>query len=210
MDIVNRDYLKKVLEKNLEFSSVLEVGSQNINGNCKELIRSKGYNYFGIDISSGPDVDAIVDITTDFNEISKIVEQKFDFIICMNVLEHVYEPIKALQNLARLIESGGYITIVVPLVWDLHSYPCDFYRLCPDFFIESAKRNNLEILEDLFIFSDRDTKQFYSDMSKIPLSHEVNKNGKLSSFLAFIEKIVRPSLLNKWNHTYLNVTLRKI
>ena len=128
----------------------------------------------------------------------------------MNVLEHVYEPIKALQNLARLIESGGYITIVVPLVWDLHSYPYDFYRLCPDFFIESAKRNNLEIVEELFLFSDRDTKQFFSDLSKIPLSHEVNKYGKLSSFVTLIEKIFRPSLLNKWNHTYLNLTLRKI
>ena len=43
-------------------------------------------------------------------------EAPFDLVICMNVLEHLYRPITAMDNMCGLLKEGGYILISVPLI----------------------------------------------------------------------------------------------
>lgn len=169
-DLVNLDYITNSFNKLEGIHSVLEVGSFNVNGNCKNYILSKGHRYLGIDIQDGPDVDMICDITDDRENIEKKLNyEKFDLIICMNVLEHLYEPIKALDNIRHLLRANGYIMIVTPLVWDLHDWPHDFYRLNPDFYKKYSRDNNLRILDGTFLLSTRDDRQFHSDLKILPM-----------------------------------------
>lgn len=42
------------------------------------------------------------------------VEEKFDIITSFMVLEHVYDPIKTLQELAQRLSEGGYIILEIP------------------------------------------------------------------------------------------------
>jgi SAM-dependent methyltransferase len=169
-DLVNLDYLKHHYDKLEGINKILEVGSYNVNGNCKDFFLQRGLNYLGIDIMQGPDVDLICDITDDIRNIyEKLGHDKFDLVICMNVLEHLYEPIKALNNIISLLRNGGYIIIVTPLVWDLHDWPHDYYRLNPDFYKKYTKDSNLRILDDTFLLSSRENRQFYPDLNVIPM-----------------------------------------
>jgi len=50
----------------------------------------------------------------DAEEISFIKSSTFDNILCSELLEHVYEPEKVIQGIARILKSGGTVLITVP------------------------------------------------------------------------------------------------
>ncbi len=41
-------------------------------------------------------------------------DKTFDSVICMNVLEHINDDLKALQNIRKLLRKGGNLVILVP------------------------------------------------------------------------------------------------
>lgn len=49
---------------------------------------------------------------------------------CLNVvtLEHVREPGRVLDELARTLRTGGRLLLVVPQDWEVHQAPHDYYR----------------------------------------------------------------------------------
>jgi SAM-dependent methyltransferase len=47
------------------------------------------------------------------------------------VLEHVADPLPVLRELHRITTPGGRLFLTVPLVWELHEEPFDFYRYTP-------------------------------------------------------------------------------
>ena len=51
----------------------------------------------------------------------------FDVILCTEVLEHVPEPISAIQELARILRPGGRLLLTAPLGSGLHQEPYHFY-----------------------------------------------------------------------------------
>lgn len=42
-------------------------------------------------------------------------DQKFDCIVCLNVLEHIKKDKEALKNLYLLLKKNGYLTLLVPI-----------------------------------------------------------------------------------------------
>jgi ubiquinone/menaquinone biosynthesis C-methylase UbiE len=54
--------------------------------------------------------------------------QRFDTVLCTDVLEHLEEPGTALKEAHRVLKAGGYAIYTVPLFWHLHEEPRDFYR----------------------------------------------------------------------------------
>jgi SAM-dependent methyltransferase len=55
-------------------------------------------------------------------------EGTFDAVICTQVLEHVAEPADVIAELFRVLRPGGRLYITVPLTWEEHEAPYDFYR----------------------------------------------------------------------------------
>jgi len=66
--------------------------------------------------------------TCDLHDTSGIAN-RFDLILCMNVLEHVRNPFVVADNLKTLLNPQGYIFVAVPFVYKLHglSYG-DYWR----------------------------------------------------------------------------------
>jgi SAM-dependent methyltransferase len=209
-DTVNMDYLDQHFPTLCDVKTVLEVGSLNVNGNGKSFMASRGIDYLGIDIRTGPDVDVLCDITAPREEIAhRLPLTSFDLVLCMNVLEHLFEPVRALDNMLEVLRPGGYLVVVTPAVWDLHDWPHDFFRLNPDFFRHWSSRNGAKILPGTFVFSARDTRRFYTNVDVLPMitpdMHGSLPARAMTRALALILREFREC----WTRIYLNLIFQK-
>lgn len=53
-------------------------------------------------------------IISDVTDLKQIADEKYDFCISSNILEHTANPIKALYEMKRIIKKKGYVLTVVP------------------------------------------------------------------------------------------------
>ena len=152
-------FLEHLIHGRLLRGDVLELGSYNRQGgdwgNAKVTIERSGLRWQGADLEAGPGVDFMLDVL-DPNAIAA-VPRRWDGVLVMNLLEHVYDPIRAMESALCLVGSGGSLVAVGPAVWELHDFPGDYWRPLPDFFLEFARRNRCEVPENGFrwIVSDR-------------------------------------------------------
>lgn len=51
-----------------------------------------------------------------------------DAIICEVSLEHIKDPVLAVQEMRRVLKGGGLIYITVPFIQGFHNSPSDYYR----------------------------------------------------------------------------------
>ncbi|MEN9519386.1 MAG: hypothetical protein RLZZ381_1974 [Cyanobacteriota bacterium] len=57
-----------------------------------------------------------------------VEDERFDCIVCNQVLEHLPEPKQALKELCRVLKTGGEIICTTPFFYEEHLQPNDFYR----------------------------------------------------------------------------------
>jgi SAM-dependent methyltransferase len=60
-----------------------------------------------------------------------VADGEYDAVLCTQVLEHVPNPSEVIEELHRILAPGGRLYMTVPLVWELHELPFDFYRYTP-------------------------------------------------------------------------------
>jgi SAM-dependent methyltransferase len=63
-----------------------------------------------------------------FDICEEVLPRRFQIVIADQVLEHVPEPIKAVQNMRRMLEPGGCALIATPFLFRVHARPHDYYR----------------------------------------------------------------------------------
>jgi len=80
-------------------------------------------HYTGIDIVEGPYVDVVAPADN-----IPFHDNRFQTILCTEVLEHVKEPREVLNECNRVMKDGGIMYITVPMTWYLHYEPYDYYR----------------------------------------------------------------------------------
>jgi SAM-dependent methyltransferase len=107
----------------------LEVGARDY-GTTQDLRGLfPGEPYVGIDMSAGPGVDVVVDMTAAFEEVDRRLQgRRFGTIFCLSVLEHCEQPFAMADNMTRLLRPGGKIYVSVPFAWKFHGYPSDYWR----------------------------------------------------------------------------------
>ncbi|RME57501.1 class I SAM-dependent methyltransferase, partial [Candidatus Parcubacteria bacterium] len=52
----------------------------------------------------------------------------FDSVVANEVFEHVFNPDRFLDEVHRVLKSGGRLLMTMPFVWDEHEQPHDFAR----------------------------------------------------------------------------------
>jgi len=55
-------------------------------------------------------------------------EDIFDSVLCTELIEHAAEPKRVLNEINLVLKPGGRLLISVPMSWNLHYIPSDFYR----------------------------------------------------------------------------------
>jgi SAM-dependent methyltransferase len=82
---------------------VLDIGGRDINGTPRELFADAEYTV--IDLEAGPNVDVVADIT------EWHTTQRFDVVLCLEVLEHVEDWWAIIAAAHRLTKPGGVFIV---------------------------------------------------------------------------------------------------
>lgn len=139
------DFIRQVLATGLIRGPVLELGAGYGGDTCREAIEAAGLAYFASDAFAGPGVDYVADFEKPVE-----LDRRFGSILVLNVLEHVFEPIKVLDNAVRLLEPNGTLVVVTPTIWPLHHFPIDSQRLLPGWYDRYVETRRLRLIRDLF------------------------------------------------------------
>ncbi len=74
--------------------------------------------------SENPDKVKSIDFEKEFD----LSEEQYDFALCMNVLEHVFNHQQFINNVSRSLKVGGVLEGFVPFLYYYHADPDDYFR----------------------------------------------------------------------------------
>ena len=124
-------------------------------------------------------------------EIDDNLRNRYDKIICLAVLEHVYNPFKAIDNINKLLKDGGKIYGMVPYLYHYHA-PEDLKF--QDYF-----RFSKDALS--YLFKDFKEVELYPIRGKLSTSLNILMEGKWKKYL---EKTKINIFFNKFFNKNLN------
>lgn len=113
----------KLLVDKYSRGKLLDAGAGRLAWKC--LLAKNCSDYVSIDVLEGRkrNVDILVDI-----QCMGITDQSFDTIFCSQVLEHVPEPQRAIDEFYRILVPEGMLILSAPHLSHLHNEPSDYCR----------------------------------------------------------------------------------
>ena len=79
--------------------------------------------YVGVDVDDGAQADLI-----GAAESLPVEDASFDLVLCIQVLEHVDDPARAVRELERAVRPGGRVLVATHGVYPYHPGPADHWR----------------------------------------------------------------------------------
>ena len=111
---------------------IVEIGARPAEGQEQEAYLRDlfpGKRYIGCDIQEGPNVDQIEDI----HQLT-FADASVGTVVCVEVLEHVADPIRAVEEIHRVLAPGGVAILTSVMFMPIHAHPWDFWRFTPEGF----------------------------------------------------------------------------
>ena len=113
--------------------------------------------------------DIICDICSDINGL----QNKYDKIICIAILEHVYNPFKAIDNLKSMLKENGIIYGYVPYLFHYHAPKDlkfqDYFRFSKDALA--------------YLFKDYSSVELYPIRGRISTSFNMMFAGRWKNYM---------------------------
>lgn len=111
---------------------ILEIGSKSYGGTTYHNFRDDFPQcaYVGVDIEAGDGVDIVCDLTK-ADPMRMWMEESFQTIICLSILEHCPQPFHMAENITSVLAPGGLLFVTAPFVWKRHKFPEDYWRFTP-------------------------------------------------------------------------------
>ena len=111
---------------------LVEIGARAAEGqegeaDMRGIFRAK--EHIGCDIQEGPGVDRIEDV----HHLS-FADNSIGTVICLETLEHVADPLRAVQEMHRVLRPGGLLAISSLMFFPIHAHPWDYWRFTPEGF----------------------------------------------------------------------------
>lgn len=118
-------FSKDLAKKMKQAQSVLDVGAgtcpyKKYFKHCKYTSQDFCAENYGLNYSH-------IDIKSEIYNIP-VEDNSFDYVLCTQVLEHLYRPDVALTELYRILKKGGELWLTCPGFWEEHDVPNDFFR----------------------------------------------------------------------------------
>lgn len=88
-----------------------------------------GRRYVGADLRPGLGVDVLLDLHT-----LDLPKESVGTALCLDTLEHVEDPRRALAEIHRVLGPQGWVLISSVMNFPIHDYPDDYWRFTPSAF----------------------------------------------------------------------------
>ena len=127
---------------------IVDFGSQVVERQTmsyRNLLDDPSWNYRGLDIEAGRNVDLIVDDAYDWQAIES---DSVDLVVSGQAFEHVEYFWASMFEIVRILKPGGLAAIIAPSSGFEHRYPVDCWRFYRDGF-------EAQVLNPLFREDDR-------------------------------------------------------
>ncbi len=98
--------------------------------------------FVNVDAVFFPDVDVVADVQSLPFQDSSVAA-----IECDAVLEHVPDTTKAVSELLRVLQPGGFLHVVVPFCHPFHGYPSDYHRWTTKGLEQTFSSDDWELIE---------------------------------------------------------------
>lgn len=116
---ITRKYLEQFLKRYASDGKTLDVGSGG------SLYRYERFfpNRVTVDIDPARNPEIVGDIHD-----LPFKDEEFDVVLCVEVLEHVLDPRKAIAEMKRVLKKGGTLILTTRFVYPIHDAPNDYWR----------------------------------------------------------------------------------
>ncbi len=127
-----------------EALTIIDLGSQNINGSYRPLFAQPPWRYVGVDLAAGANVDVVLRDPYAWDELGP---GSADVLIAGQTFEHTEFVWETMRQVARALKAGGLCCIIVPSSGPEHRFPLDCWRIYPDGLRALARHAELMVLE---------------------------------------------------------------
>lgn len=202
------EFYQRVIKPNeVSDKKILEVGSANLNGGLRSYLENLSpTEYIGVDIQEAPGVDIVLraeDLVKHFGE------NKFDFVVSTEVLEHIADWVTVINNLKKIVSANGVILLTTRSIgFPYHGFPDDYWRfqvkdmqhIFADFDIVALESDNSEPGVFIKAIKPPQNTQFSSDLNHYKLWSIIT--GKRESVHFINEFISYPPPLQRSNYRF--------
>lgn len=118
----------------------------------KSLLNASGSTYYGTDYPLTMKGSYGKSTKADFFSESTLLpfnNNTFDTLLSTQMLEHVSDPKKVIQEMGRVLKPGGIMILSAPMTWPLHEEPYDFFRYTLHGLRHLLQKANFEILDEI-------------------------------------------------------------
>ena len=101
-----------------------------------------------------------------------------DHALLLDVLEHIPDPLRSLDEVLRVLKRGGTLTIQVPFIYPIHDAPLDFHRWTRFGLRRAAEEVGFEAVEELAVGHPLESAALLSNiaLSKTVLNWIASRN----------------------------------
>ena len=140
--------------------SILDLGSQDVNGSYRPLFENPLWTYLGADLAPGPGVDLVLADAYDWKEIQT---GSMDVVISGQAFEHINYFWVTMLEISRILNQGGLCCIIAPSAGYEHRYPVDCWRFYADGFAALAE---YAFLDPLSVYTQKEDVGVEGDLWK--------------------------------------------
>ena len=123
---------------------IFDLGSQDIRGSYRSIFDRPPWQYIGVDIVPGKNVDMVVRDAYNWRELKS---NSADVLISGQTFEHTEFFWETAEEIARILKPNGLCCIIAPWTGPVHRYPLDCWRMNCDGMLAIASYARLEVLE---------------------------------------------------------------
>lgn len=156
-------------------SPVYEFGALQVHENDKtkyvqDIFAGQDVEYIGCDMRPGPGVDKVLNLHK-----LDLPDNSVGTIVCLDTLEHVEYPRRAVSEMYRVLDEEGIMIISSVFEFPIHGYPDDYWRFTP-----SAFKSLMKPFKQCHVFSFGES----DDRPKIVIGVGFKgESGEISEFL---------------------------